>query len=285
MVDPDDVALTGQVTSATLMALGLPQYDQASRILKFNLDKSIRGNTYVEFQSSVKAIGVAPGDIITVTYLKEGFTRQPFRVLKISPATNYRTATISAQIHDDAWYADTNGQCLSPSGATIQDTSGVGLPKPLLGSVVDVDGNVQFGVAETATANSDGSVETSILVSFVPPAVLAVGGPAVPLIDLSPTYGTGGTFQSGQVLYYAVLSGPCWQREHVIVPGDSKHRGGWMQRHSYGPELCFRHDRVPRLSRKHAGTTAPDCVRPADRLQLYGSRAGHGIDASGGPEF
>ena len=152
----------------------------------------------------MKAIGVAPGDLITVTYLKEGFTRQPFRVLKISPATNYRTATITAQIHDDAWYADTNGQCLSPSGATIQDTSGVGLPKPLLGSVVDVDGNVQFGVAETATANSDGSVETSILVSFVPPAVLAVGGPAVPLIDLSPTYGTGGTFQSGQVLYYAV---------------------------------------------------------------------------------
>ena len=74
------------------MALGLPNYDQAARILQFNLDKSIRGNTYIEFETSVKAFGIRPGDLITVTYQKEGFTRQPFRVLKISPATNYRTA-------------------------------------------------------------------------------------------------------------------------------------------------------------------------------------------------
>ena len=113
MVDPEDIALTGQTTSATLMALGLPQFDQAARILKFNLDKSVRGNTYIEFQTSIKVFGVAPGDLITVTYLKEGFLRQPFRVLRISPATNYRTTTISAQIHDDAWYADTNGQGIS----------------------------------------------------------------------------------------------------------------------------------------------------------------------------
>ena len=53
MVDPDDIGLTGQTTSATLMALGLPQFDQAARILKFNLDKSILGNTYIEFQTSV----------------------------------------------------------------------------------------------------------------------------------------------------------------------------------------------------------------------------------------
>jgi predicted phage tail protein len=132
MVDPDDIALTGQTTSATLMALGLPQFDQASRILKFNLDKSILGNTYIAFQTSIKTFGVSPGDLITVTYLKEGFIRRPFRVLKISPATNYRTTTITAQIHDDAWYADTNGQAISSSGQAIQDNSGVGLPNPLL---------------------------------------------------------------------------------------------------------------------------------------------------------
>ncbi len=117
LVDPDDVARCGQEVTQTLMALGIPNYDQAARILKFNLDKSVRGNTYVEFETSVRAFGIRPGDLITVTYLKEGFNRQPFRVLKISPATNYRTTTITAQIHDDAWYADTNGQVTSAAGA------------------------------------------------------------------------------------------------------------------------------------------------------------------------
>ncbi len=68
------------------MALGLPNYDQAARILKFNVDKSVQGNTYVELQTSIKGFGIRPGDVITVTYLKEGFNRQPFRVLKISPS-------------------------------------------------------------------------------------------------------------------------------------------------------------------------------------------------------
>ena len=204
MVDSEDIALTGQITSATLMALGLPQYDQAARILKFNLDKAVLGNTYIEFQTSVQAFGVSPGDIITVTYLKEGFTRQPFRVLKISPATNYRTATITAQIHNDAWYADTNGQVTSPSGAVMQDNSGVGLPKPLTGSVVDGNGNVQFGIVETAATNSDGTTETNVTVSFMTPVMVMAGGPAIPLVDLSPVIGAGGTLSGGQTLYYAV---------------------------------------------------------------------------------
>jgi hypothetical protein len=204
MVDSDDIALTGQITSATLMALGLPQYDQAARTLKFNLDKSILGNTYIQFQTSVQAFGVSPGDIITVTYLKEGFTRQAFRVLKISPATNYRTATITAQIHDDAWYADTNGQVTSPTGVVTRNNSGVGLPSPLMGSVTDANGNIQFGIVETAASNSDGTIETSVTVSYIPPAKVTSGGPGIPLVSVSPTIGTGGTITGGQILYYAV---------------------------------------------------------------------------------
>jgi hypothetical protein len=204
MVDPDDIARTGQTTAATLMALGTPQFDQASRILKFNLDKSILGNTYIAFQTSIKAFGVSPGDLITVTYLKEGFLRQPFRVIRISPATNYRTTTITAQLHDDVWYADTNGQGTSASGHTTQSDSGVGLPNPLLGSVIDSNGNVQFHIVETAATNSDGTVEASVIVSFLAPATVVSSGPGVPLVSLSATIGLGGSITSGQVLYYAV---------------------------------------------------------------------------------
>ncbi|HUB79158.1 MAG TPA: phage tail protein [Bryobacteraceae bacterium] len=204
MVDPDDIALTGQTTSAVLMALGLPQFDQASRILKFNLDKSIQGNTYVEFQTSIKTLGVSPGDLITVTYLKEGFLRQPFRVLRLSPATNYRTTTITAQLHDDAWYADTNGQPTSASGQAAGSNSGVGLPNPLPGSIVDSNGMVEFGIVETATTNSDGSVQANVTVSFIAPATVTRSGPGTPLVNLSPTVQSGGSLRGGETLYYAV---------------------------------------------------------------------------------
>ena len=91
LVDVDDVARAGQEIASGLTALGIPNFDQAARIAKFNLDRSIGGNTYVDFETSVRGLGLRPGDLISLTYLKEGFERQPFRVLKITPGLNYRT--------------------------------------------------------------------------------------------------------------------------------------------------------------------------------------------------
>jgi hypothetical protein len=204
VVDPDDISLAGQQVTATLMAVGLANYDQAARILQFNLDKSVSGNTYVEFETSVRAFGIRPGDLITLTYQKEGFNRQPFRVLKLSPATNYRTTKITAQLHDDAWYADTNGQTTSPSGAAQQGNSAVGIPRPLLGSMLDGNGNVQFGIVESDTTSGDGSVQSVVTVSFISPARQTATGPGVPLVGLTPLVGPGGTLKGGETLYYAV---------------------------------------------------------------------------------
>ena len=204
LVNSDDVALAGQEVTSSLQALGIPNYDQAARILQFNLDKSVHGNTYIQFDTSVKAMGIQPGDLITVTYQKEGFQRQPFRVLKISPATNYRTATITAQIHDDAWYLDTNGQTSSAAGNTYEEVSGIGVPKPLLGSVLDANGNIEFGVVESAATSTDGTSQTNVSVSFTQPAAATAAGPGAPLISLAAAVGTGGTLTGGEVLYYAV---------------------------------------------------------------------------------
>jgi Putative phage tail protein len=203
VVDPNDVTLAGQEVTASLMAIGIPNYDQAGRILQFNLDKAVKGNAYIEFNTSIKAFGVRPGDIITVTYLKEGFNRQPFRVIRISPATNYRTSSILAQIHDDAWYADTNGQPTS-AGPGQGSGAGIGTPRPLMGSVVDVNGDPEFGVVESDNTASDGSVEVDVSLSFVPPATIAASGPGMPLVDIAPTLSTGGTLTAGETLYYAV---------------------------------------------------------------------------------
>ncbi len=204
VVNADDIALTGQEVTAALMAVGIPNYDQAGRILQFNLDKSVFGNTYIQFETSVKAVGIRPGDIITFTYLKEGFNRQPFRVLKISPATNYRTSTITAQIHDDAWYVDTNGQSTSPSGTGPNGSGGIGSPRPLIGTTIDSNGNIEFGVQETDTTASDGSVDVGVSVSFVAPATAAATGPGIPLLSFAAQVTTGGSLSSGQILYYAI---------------------------------------------------------------------------------
>jgi hypothetical protein len=204
LVDLDDVAKSGQEVSTALSALGVANYDQAGRLLKFNLDKSVRGNTYIEFDSSVKAFGVRAGDLITITYLKEGWNRQPFRVTKLTPGTNHRITTITAQMHDDAWYADSNGQAVSASGGRRQGDAAIGVPKPLVGTVLDDNGDVQFGVTESAEKNSDGTTDSSITVSFVAPAARAAAGPGIPMLSLATQIGGGGTLAGQQNLYYAI---------------------------------------------------------------------------------
>lgn len=203
IVDPDDAARSGQEVSVTLNAIGMPHYDQAARLLQLNLDKSIRGNTYIEFDTSVKSFGIRPGDLTTITYLKEGFTRQPFRVLKIAPGTNHRVSTITAQIHDDAWYADSNGQPGSAPGGGVRTDGGVGVPRPLVGSATDANGENQLGITEDSSPQSDGSVETSVSVSWIQPAGSGPTGPGIPLVSLINSVAAGGSLAGGQALFYA----------------------------------------------------------------------------------
>jgi putative tail protein len=202
LVDVDDALLCGQEITAKLSALGLPNYDQATRLTALQLNKSVYGNTYAQFETSVRAVKLRPGDIITLTYSKEGFQRQPFRVIRISPGVNYRTAVITAQIHDDEWYS---GALASSTGAGRQPYFKVGLPRPLVGSTLDADGNPEFGVVETSSALSDGSVTITLAVSFSPPAKPTASNAGVPLLGLNPRIDTtGGSLAGNQNLYYAV---------------------------------------------------------------------------------
>ena len=201
MVDVDDINLTSQAITTQLLALGIPNYDQAARILQFTLDKSIHGNTYIAFETSVKALGLRPGDIITVTYLKEGFQRTPFRITKIAPGTNYRITRITAQLHDDAWYDDTNGQIPGDGGTRRQPGSGVGVPRPLLGNTTDSNGDPEYQITESG-GSSDGTEE--LTVGFLAPSTTITGGPGIPLVSLAAAIGAGGTVAGNQTLYYAV---------------------------------------------------------------------------------
>jgi Putative phage tail protein len=200
--DEDDVNLCGQEVAVIWDAVGISTFSQASRMLLLGLNRGISGNAFIQFKTSVKALGLLPGDIITVTYLKENLERTPFRITKISPGDSFRTATITAQYHDDAWYSDTATGITG--GLGVQPGQGSGLPAPLAGTVLDANGNLQLGIAEAEITASDGSSVVALSVSFTAPSG-QIGTLTAPLIGLVPVVSTtGGTLAGGTNYFYGV---------------------------------------------------------------------------------
>ena len=205
LVEVDDVLQAGQEISAPLTALGIPNLDQAIRVVQFNLAKASKGNSYIEFETSVRAFGLRVSDLITLTYLKEGLQRSLFRIIRLSPGANFRLVKITAQKHEVAWY---EGSSASIGGYTgRQPGFEIGLPRPLTGTVIDATGETQFGIEEMQKEGTDGTVDVSLRVSFTQPRKPVAAKTGIPLIGLSPTTAsTGGTLAGNQSLYYVVTS-------------------------------------------------------------------------------
>ena len=201
LADEEDVDLCGQEIAATWDAVGISTFSQASRMLLLALNRGIEGNHFIEFDTSVKALGLMPGDLITVTYPKENLNRTPFRVLKISSGPSFRTAVISAQYHDDLWYSDAATGIIGGTG--WQTGTDSGLPDPVSGTTLDAYGNLQLGIAETEVAGSDGSTDVQLSVAFTTPGSQTGTLPA-PLVGLVPVVSeTGGTLAGGLNYFYA----------------------------------------------------------------------------------
>src|SRR5260370_21892465 len=115
-----------------MSTLGLPRFSQAARMLGVQWNKSIRGNTFIEFETGLRSIGLTPGDLITVSYAREGLDRSPFRVVKIAPGLHYSGSLITAQIHDDSWYTGAGDGSLGVVGGGRQRGCGVVLPRALI---------------------------------------------------------------------------------------------------------------------------------------------------------
>jgi hypothetical protein len=202
VVSDEDQALIGYELSSTSTALGIPNFNQAFRILNRQLAKLNEGNTFVQFETSFRALKLRPGDIIALTYLKEGYVRVPFRIIKLTPSLNFRRVQILAQAHSDDWYSDNPG---TGGGSGRQPGAGISLPRPLLGTVWSASGATDFGIVENSVTRTDGSASTTLSVSFTEPAKPNANGPNIPLLSLSPAVGTtGGTLVGGTNFYYAI---------------------------------------------------------------------------------
>lgn len=203
LLDLNDVVTAGQETSAALPALGLANFDQAARMTKLHLLKSVRGNVYLEFETSVKAIGLKPGDLVTMTYAKQGMDRQLFRISRITPGLNFRTVQLTMQQHEDDWYVQTAGNGAESSGR--QPRYELGVPRPLVGNMLDGDGIAQFTISETYAEGTDGSARVEISVGFTEPTRPETTKSGIPLLALSPvSQAAGGSLRGDQVLYYAL---------------------------------------------------------------------------------
>ncbi len=204
LVDADDAALTRQETTVTSTALGVANFHQAARVARLRIDKAVRGNLFIEFETSVKGVHLRAGDLITITYRKEGMTRKPFRVTRIAPAANFGRIAIEAQAHEDAWYSDSASGGTRVRGRLSGEPAP---PRPLLGSEIDENGVERFGIVEEEADSGDGGSETWLAVSFTPPGAGAESALAIPKLSLTPAISpSGGTLPGGQVLYYAVTA-------------------------------------------------------------------------------
>ncbi len=214
LVDYADAEAQGCEISATSGALGLPHMDQAARALRLQLEKNLRGNHYVEFEASVQALGLRPGDLIALSHAREGLDRAPYRVLRMKPALNYERVLIVAQRHDDLWYQQVAGDI---EMGTPESESGPGLPRPLAGRSLDSEGQEIFDVSEEALTSGDGSNLVGLTVRYTAPAQPALSAPSAPVIGLTAQIqSSGGTLAGGQALYYALTAVDSVGNESVL---------------------------------------------------------------------
>jgi hypothetical protein len=112
---------------------------------------------------------------------------------------------IRAQLHDDAWYADTTN--LAVPGATPQPSYRVGVPRPILGTIPDSSGTLEFGISESSTQAQDGTMALLATIACSVSPTLPVSAPNPPVLSLSPTISAnGGTLAANTAFYYTVTS-------------------------------------------------------------------------------
>jgi len=114
---------------------------------------------------------------------------------------------------------------------------GIGLPKPLMGAVLDAYGGVEFGVNGDGHGRDRRQHSSIRPVTFDPPSASSSNGPGIPLVNYAATLGTGGTLASGKILYYAVSGVDGSGTRAVFRSCDGGHTTGQQQRHPFRLEL------------------------------------------------
>jgi hypothetical protein len=204
LVDLDDVVRAGSEIPGICRALGIPSQSQAERVLSKELARTVDGNLFAEFSTTVKGLGMQPGDLITLTSGDYELARAPFRVLRLSPGLNFETVAVLAQTHDNGWYGP--GTAVSRSSTGWPSAVNSGTPLPIAGYTYSADRGHLLDILESSAALADGGSNELLVVRFRPPRQQVASFPA-PGIKQPVTIAAGGTLRPGtKALYYAVTS-------------------------------------------------------------------------------
>lgn len=212
--DPDDITLMGQEIQGSITVDGCNALDRANRVGSIFLSEQLDGDLW-EFVTTAKAVKLSVGQIILLNSIKYGFTLQPFRVQGVAPEMNWRTCKITANLHEDAWYAD--DLSLTGSANGTKRASLPRLPWPWCpNAVAPAAGDALYGATaftfslqiSYAKTLGDGSPQPVALIGGVEP----VNSPDPTLLppvlaQQGDTAATGGSLPgSGTVIWIAAAS-------------------------------------------------------------------------------
>ncbi|MGO9240425.1 MAG: phage tail protein [Bryobacteraceae bacterium] len=204
LVDSDDVARAGSEVPGIFRGLGIPSVTQAERVLSKELARDVDGNLFAEFSTTVKGLGMQPGDIIAITSSDYNLTRAPFRVLRLSLGLNFETIAVVAQTHDDSWYGP--GSATSGTSSGWPSTAAAGTPFPIAGYTYDAGSGPALFIQEESEPEADGGASEVLFVQFRPPRQQVASLPAPGIEPTAVIAGSGQLQPGAKALYYAVTA-------------------------------------------------------------------------------
>jgi len=198
IADTDDIRIRRQEITQALAAVGVPNFPQAQRICQTWLNKSISGNVFLEFKTSVRGFHIRPGDLITLTYQRYGFERTIFRVTEFQFSPRLDVMKVVCQLHQDHWYSDNAQIRYDRSRLFSWRTSAA---RAVCGTLVD-EGEISFDASESIGVDAHGSQRCALRIPFIRPNSETGATSGIPLVTFSYSVQTsGGNLAQGSYFY------------------------------------------------------------------------------------
>lgn len=198
IADTDDIQRRRQEITQSLPVIGVPNFPQAQRVCQTWLNKSIAGNVYAEFRTSVRGFHIRPGDLIAISCQRYGFERTLFRVIEFQLSPFLDVMKVVCQLHQDYWYSD--------SAQTRYDSARLyawrnGAARAVSGTLLH-EGRFVFDASEFLAIDPSGAQKAGLKIPFRKPALETGASGGIPLVSFDyDIQSTGGTLSGGSYFY------------------------------------------------------------------------------------
>ncbi len=217
----------GAVIDETLNVTGISNFDQAIRIANVyiaerqygNEGGDARGTRVLSFDTTVRCESLRVGHIVLYSSQAYGIVRQTFRVIKIQPSTNFQTAKVTIQWHNDLWYTYAYGQNPQSFYSNPGTSRNPGPPKtwqpngevpnvPAANAYPDLTATeINFALAEIDGLDAKGNPLIQLQLSgMLPINQISAGAIQPPRVPTQATLGSGGSIPAGKIIYIKICS-------------------------------------------------------------------------------